>query len=103
MTETVKTAIQLKHKIAIKYLNSELRITVDPYIFGDDLFQQKFIWGWVDHHGTCFKFYEDKIQEVTLLGDSFEVQKGIEYYYSMEEEHYEFVEGIDHYVTFKSK
>jgi len=49
-------------------------VTVDPYIYGNDLFQESFVWGWIDLNGTCYKFFIDKINDLKVSREKFDIQ-----------------------------
>ena len=74
MKDEIIKAIKERHQIKIKYLDLNFYVVVDPYIYGDDLFQESFVWGWIEHNGTCYKFYLDKIQDLKVSIKPFEIE-----------------------------
>ncbi|MFD0795147.1 hypothetical protein ACFQZX_16105 [Mucilaginibacter litoreus] len=101
MTDKIKKAIESQKQLIIRYLEMDFDLIIDPYIYGEDLFQQEFVWAWFDHSGTCYKFFTEHIKSVKISKQGFEVQNGIEYYYASEESFWAFNESIKHYITFK--
>jgi hypothetical protein len=101
MTDKIKAAIETKKQLVVRYLDMDFDLTIDPYIYGEDLFQQDFVWAWFEHSGTCYKFFLEHFKSIKLTSKSFTIQPGIEYYYATEESHWAFVEGIKNYITYK--
>lgn len=93
--ELIQKAIKEKRRLSITVehgLGDTVEVRLDPYVYGQDTWQRYFVWG-LDSSLHCYKYYLDWIKKVKLEDGTFEVDPNAVYYYSMEEEHYAYVEG----------
>ena len=75
--------------VKMKYgLGNEFEVEFDPYIFGDDIMQYKFVWGYLPSNKLYYKLIVDFIISIKKTNKKFEFNKGAMYINSFEEEHY---------------
>ena len=75
--------------IKMKYgLGNELELEFDPYIYGDDIMQYKFVWGYLPWSKLYYKLMVDFIISIKKTNKKFELNKGAMYINSLEEKHY---------------
>lgn len=74
--------------IKMKYgLGNELEVEFDPYIYGSDIMQYGFVWGFLPWNGLMYKIICDFILSVKSTKKKFTVQPYAIYLYAIEEEH----------------
>ena len=75
--------------IKMKYgLGNELEVEFDPYIYGSDTMQYRFVWGYLPWSNLYYKLIEDFIISIKKTNKKFEFNSGAMYINSIEEEHY---------------
>jgi len=100
----IKQAIYSNIEIEIEYLyglqsdkrtvNEFTTVHLQPYIYGDDIFQYSFVWGYLPDRKVCYKFLLDNIRKVVLTKTNYKVVPEVSYQYSLEEEHYDVLQGF---------
>lgn len=65
-----------------------------PYIAGDDAFQHPFVWGYLIHNMTFYKFSFKHILSAKLTTSKFSVSNEACYQYSLDEDHSARIDGF---------
>lgn len=90
-TEVFKQAIITAQQIRLGYKNGFGNNVPEqifhPYVFGSDIYQHSFVWGYLPYTMTFYKFFLDNITEVFLTDISYTVLPEAMYLYAAEEEH----------------
>ncbi|MEO6233327.1 MAG: hypothetical protein ABJB11_18620 [Ferruginibacter sp.] len=99
IVETIKDAISQKRELSltIKYgVGQTIEIDIEPYVYGQDLMQYEFVWGYLPHSMTFYKLLIDHIEQAIITNEEVPVdnEKAM-YIYSMGEEHHAIIEGFD--------
>jgi hypothetical protein len=75
--------------IKMKYgLGNELEVEFDPYIYGSDIMQYGFIWGFLPWNRLYYKLMVDFIISIEKTNKKFELNTKAMYINSSEEEFY---------------
>jgi hypothetical protein len=91
-------AINTKTKLilTVKYgLGDELTVDFDPYIYGEDIMQYPFVWGFLPHSRNFYKFGLDRIIEAKDTIKRFLIESDAVYLYGLEESHKAVVKGLE--------
>lgn len=74
--------------VVLKYSGGmELEAELNPYIFGEDIMQYEFVWGFLPHSGNFYKLELDKIISVKNTIKRFSIEPEAVYLYALEERH----------------
>jgi hypothetical protein len=90
----IKEAINQKRelKMNIKYglgdNSDSIEVEFQPYVLGSDIFQYSYVWGYLPHDDTYYKFLLNLINSVKASGDTYTVRANPPYPYALGEEHY---------------
>ena len=95
MRAVITTAIENQQRLKVKLPGDDFDMDFDPYIFGHDLMQHDFVWGYLTHNALMYKFRLTDFADVKLTRKKFDVIHAA-YYYSTEEEHYAIASGVSH-------
>lgn len=73
----------------------EMDIEMDPYIYGADIMQYVFVWGFLPHSRNFYKLELDKIINIKDTLKRFSVEPEAVYLYGIEEEQGAVVKGFN--------
>lgn len=96
LIETIKTGIETQTRLELKVihgLGDSIDLDFDPYIYGDDIMQHGFIWGFLPHNLLIYQFRISDVVSARLSEEKFEVAADVYRYYCLEEEHYHSCSG----------
>lgn len=95
--DTIQRAIDAKMELSFNYkhgIGGEISNVFHAYILGDDTMQYSFVWGYLPDQGLYYKFMLSNIVSAKLLTKKYAVREDACYQYSIEEEHFNRVEGF---------
>lgn len=99
VTDTIELAIQQKKELLLKvtYGDSDLSsdLFICPYLFGIDVLNYEFVWGYLPVQDTFYKVLILHVQAAEIIELSFEVLPQACYQYVQADEIPEIVEGFD--------
>lgn len=87
--EIINKSINTQTRLSLKIkhgLGNSIEVDFDPYIYGDDTMQYRFLWGYLVHNRLTYKFRVADIVSAKLTEDKFKIIDYAWYYYSLEEE-----------------
>lgn len=95
--EKIKEAVETSKQVNIKMLyglGNEISIEFQPYIYGQDIMQFSFVWGYIPFNRVFYKIHLDNIKSVQVTEITYTVLPGAIYMWSLEEEHYSVLVGF---------
>ncbi len=94
LIESIKT--KKEAMIVVKSgLNTNMDIFIQPYLIGDDFFQNRFVWGYVDLNKTFVKVLIEKIQEASIVEIPYKVLSHAIYLFSINEDLWHVLDDFD--------
>lgn len=73
--------------LIVKYgIGGDIELLLDPYIYGSDILQYNFIWGYLPEQLKYYRLMSDFIISAKLTNKKFKMQSDACYLYSIEEE-----------------
>lgn len=93
--QAIETMQTVELKINYGLGDSVIEIDLDPYIFGADIMQYDFVWGFIPSQHLYFRLMYNSIVSAKLTNKKFIVQNDALYLYAMEEEHWSRAKGFD--------
>jgi hypothetical protein len=91
--ESIITSKQINIKM-ICGLTNEISIEFQPYIYGQDIMQFDFVWGYIPLNKVFYKIHLDNVASVQVTEITYTVLPDAVYLYSIEEEHYSVLVGF---------
>lgn len=100
LIDIIQSAIQEKKELLLKIKSGEepesyLEVFMQPYIYGNDILQYGFVWGYLSHNGVFYKVLTDWIVSAETIEIPYTVQDGSVYDQSPGEEHLCVLEGFN--------
>ena len=89
--ETINKAIDnhLTLTVVYKYgLGDTVEVNFNPYIYGSDIMQYEFVWGFLTNNPMHYRMLVDFIVSAKLTTKKFTVESDSIYLYALEEEHW---------------
>jgi hypothetical protein len=86
--EAVKNKQTLEFEVRYGIGNDFLKIELDTYIFGADIYQYDFVWGYLPDEQKYYKLMLEFIYSINQTHKNFIVQNDALYLYASEEEHW---------------
>ncbi len=97
ITESINKAIDNMKtmRLTIKSgIGGIIEIDFDPYIYGSDIMQYEFLWGYMPKSKLFYKMRVDSIVEAKTTNDNFIMQNDTLYLFAIEEEHWNHIKPI---------
>ncbi len=98
-TDIVKSAIHEKKELLLKVKSGTesgdyIEVFMQPYVYGNDVLQYEFIWGYLAHNHVFYKILTNWIVSAETIEIPYTVLEGTEYEYASGEEHFCILEGL---------
>ena len=97
VSELIKESIQTCKQVTIKMKSGfgrEISISFHPYIYGHDIFQFEFVWGYYPVAHVFYKILTENISSISISEITYTVLPDAIYQYSLEEEHFAVLVGF---------
>lgn len=99
LIDTIQSAIQEKKEVLLKIKSGDepgafMEVFMQPYIYGSDVLQYNFIWGYLSHNGIFYKVLTDWVVAAETIEIPYAVQQGVVYDQSPGEELICVLEGL---------
>lgn len=106
LTHLIKTAIEAKKELVVKLKSnstfSSQEVRFYPYIFGADLLNFKFIWGYLPELKTFYSLPLQQIEEAEPNFSTYSPFSFAKYLKPQGEKHFCVLEGVWKYITKES-
>jgi hypothetical protein len=106
LTDHFKNAIETNNEVSFDYKygigDKNIKVILQPYILGSDIFQYDFVWGLIPYNMTFYKFLIDNISSFRLTNNRYELSSEACYQYMIEEEHYAILENFHENIYVRS-
>ena len=98
IVSTIEKAIDNHLTLTVMYkygFGDPIEVNFNPYIYGSDIMQYDFVWGFLTNNPMHYKMLVDFIVSAKLTTKKFTVESDSIYLYASEEEHWNRIKEIE--------